>query len=64
MSVTRRPVLRRIAQEIGVENPETITYGELSRKIDEIPEENWAGINPYELRVRLATELDGARPLF
>lgn len=64
MSVSRRQVLMRIAQEIGAENPETITYGELSRKIDEISESNWAGLNPHELRARLADELDGARPLF
>lgn len=64
MSVTRRPILRRIAQEIGAENPETITFNELSRKIDEISEENWAGLDPHELRARLNAGLDGARPFF
>ncbi len=60
MSEPRGQVIRRMARDVGMENPVRATYAALIAHINARAEEK----ERQTLHARLEAELDGARPFF
>lgn len=63
-AVPRRQTIRRIAEEVGIGNPASISGYALKEHLKSLPKQNCAGVDPDALLARLDAELDGACPLF
>lgn len=61
MPEPRRRVINRHARNLGMSDPDRVTYPELRRHIETLPPEGWA--HPEDVMAALNADLDGARPV-